>query len=120
MMSVIQHLRAGMKVSEIGRVMELEARKHGYKVVRNLCSHGIGKSLHEKPYEILPYFNPRATTVLKEGQVITVEPFLSTGADFVEQQADGWTLSVADNSRVAQYEHTIVVTKGEPVILTSA
>ncbi|UQZ36254.1 type I methionyl aminopeptidase [Paenibacillus sp. PK3_47] len=118
MMSVINHLRAGMKVNEIGRVMELEARKRGYKVVRNLCSHGIGKSLHEKPFEILPYYNPRAGAVLKEGQVITVEPFLSTGADFVEQQPDGWTLSVADNSRVAQYEHTIVVTKGKPVILT--
>lgn len=120
MMSVINHLRAGMKVNEIGRVMESEARKRGYKVVRNLCSHGIGKSLHEKPFEILPFYNPRVTTVLKEGQVITIEPFLSTGADFVEQQSDGWTLSVSDNSRVAQYEHTIVVTKGQPIILTSA
>jgi methionyl aminopeptidase len=120
MMSVINHLRAGMKVNEIGRVMEMEARKRGYKVIRNLCSHGIGKSLHEKPHEILPYYNPRITTVLKENQVITVEPFLSTGADYVEQQSDGWTLSVADNSRVAQYEHTIIVTKGKPIILTSA
>ncbi|OKP95512.1 type I methionyl aminopeptidase [Paenibacillus sp. P46E] len=120
MMSVINHLRAGMKVNEIGRMMELEARKRGYKVVRNLCSHGIGRSLHEKPFEILPFYNPRVTTVLQEGQVITVEPFLSTGTDFVEQQSDGWTLSVKDSSRVAQYEHTIVVTKGKPIILTSA
>lgn len=120
MMSVINHLRAGMKVNEIGRMMELEAHKRGYKVVRNLCSHGIGRSLHEKPFEILPFYNPRVTTVLQEGQVITVEPFLSTGTDFVEQQSDGWTLSVKDSSRVAQYEHTIVVTKGKPIILTSA
>ncbi|OME06825.1 type I methionyl aminopeptidase [Paenibacillus odorifer] len=120
MMSVINHLRAGMKVNEIGRMMELEARKRGYRVVRNLCSHGIGKSLHEKPFEILPFYNPRVTTVLKEGQVITIEPFLSTGADYVEQQSDGWTLSVVDNGRVAQFEHTIIVTKGEPVILTKA
>lgn len=119
MMSVIHHLRAGMKVNEIGRVMELEARKHGYKVVRNLCSHGIGKSLHEKPFEILPFYNSRVHTVLKEGQVITVEPFLSTGAEYVDQQADGWTLSVADNSRVAQFEHTIIITKDAPIILTS-
>jgi methionyl aminopeptidase len=120
MMNVINHLRAGMKVNEIGRVMEQEARKRGYKVIRNLCSHGIGKSLHEKPEEILPFYNPRITTVLKEGQVLTVEPFLSTGADYVDQQADGWTLSVADDSLVAQYEHTIIVTKGEPIILTKA
>ncbi|CAM4479392.1 type I methionyl aminopeptidase [Paenibacillus typhae] len=120
MMSVINHLRAGMKVNEIGRVMELEAGKRGYKVIRNLCSHGIGKALHEKPFEILPFYNPRVTTVLKEGQVITVEPFLSTGDDFAEQQSDGWTLSVKGGSRVAQFEHTIIVTKGKPIILTSA
>lgn len=120
MMNVINHLRAGMKVNEIGRMMEMEARKRGYKVIRNLCSHGIGKSLHEKPFEILPFYNPRETTVLKEGQVITVEPFLSTGADFAEQQSDGWTLSVKGGSRVAQFEHTIIVTKGKPIILTSA
>ncbi|OBZ14606.1 type I methionyl aminopeptidase [Bacillus sp. FJAT-27264] len=120
MMSVINHLRAGMKVNEIGRVMESEARKRGYRVIRNLCSHGIGKSLHDKPNEILPYYEPRITTVLKEGQVLTVEPFLSTGVEYVDPQADGWTLSVADDSRVAQYEHTIIVTKGEPVILTHA
>ncbi|WP_150268725.1 type I methionyl aminopeptidase [Paenibacillus tepidiphilus] len=120
MMSVIRHLRSGMKVSEIGRVMELEANRRGYKVVRNLCSHGIGRALHERPFEILPFYHPRSTEVLQEGQVITIEPFLSTGAVFVEQQADGWTLSVEDHSRVAQYEHTIIVTSGEPVILTSA
>ncbi|MFF2907339.1 type I methionyl aminopeptidase [Paenibacillus sp. NPDC057934] len=120
MMSVINHLRAGMKVNEIGRVMESEARKRGYRVIRNLCSHGIGKSLHDKPNEILPYYEPRITTVLKDGQVLTVEPFLSTGVEYVDPQADGWTLSVADDSRVAQYEHTIIVTKGEPVILTRA
>ncbi|WP_151734838.1 type I methionyl aminopeptidase [Paenibacillus tengchongensis] len=120
MMSVINHLRSGMKVSEIGRVMELEAGRRGYKVVRNLCSHGIGRALHERPFEILPFYHPRSTEVLQEGQVITVEPFLSTGTSFVEQQADGWTLSVEDNSRVAQYEHTIIVTSGEPIILTSA
>ncbi|NGM83417.1 type I methionyl aminopeptidase [Paenibacillus sp. 7124] len=120
MMSVISHLRAGMRVNEIGRVMELEARKRGYKVVRNLCSHGIGKTLHDKPHEILPYFSPRETTVLKPNQVITIEPFLTTGAEFVDQEADGWTLTVPDNSRVAQFEHTIIVTKGRPVILTGA
>ncbi|KGE16583.1 type I methionyl aminopeptidase [Paenibacillus wynnii] len=120
MMSVINHLRAGMKVNEIGRVMEREARERGYNIVRNLCSHGIGKSLHEKPFEILPYYNSRDNAVLKEGQVITIEPFLSTGEDYVQQQSDGWTLSVADNSRVAQFEHTIIVTKDAPIILTSA
>ncbi|KAA9003958.1 type I methionyl aminopeptidase [Paenibacillus spiritus] len=120
MMAVIMSLRAGMKVNEIGRRMELEASKRGYQVIRNLCSHGIGKSLHDKPHEILPFYEPRITTVLKEGQVITVEPFLSTGAQYVDQQSDGWTLTVPDNSRVAQFEHTIIVTSGEPIILTSA
>lgn len=120
MLAVISHLRAGMKVNEIGRMMESEAKRHGYKVVRNLCSHGIGKSLHEQPHEILPFFDPRQNGILKEGQVITVEPFLSTGAVIADQQRDGWTLSVGKESRVAQYEHTIIVTKDEPIILTSA
>ncbi|AIQ63656.1 Methionine aminopeptidase 2 [compost metagenome] len=118
MLAVISHLRAGMRVNEIGKAMEMEARRRGYRVVRNLCSHGIGKSLHDKPHEILPYFNPRETTVLKPNQVITIEPFLSTGAEYVDQQSDGWTLTVPDNSRVAQFEHTIIVTKGRPIILT--
>lgn len=119
MMKVISQLQAGTKLNEIGRIIEQEAKKGGYKVIRNLCSHGIGRALHEEPVQILPVYDETETRVLHEGLVITVEPFLSTGADYVVEQPDGWTLSVPDNSYVAQFEHTIMITRDEPVIFTS-
>ncbi len=120
MMKVISNITHGTKLNEIGRIIEREARKGGYKVIKNLCSHGIGRSLHEEPQQILHVYNPDEKYVLHEGQVITIEPFLSSSADYVVEQADGWTLSVQDASFVAQHEHTIIVTKGAPIITTVA
>lgn len=120
MMKIVSSLKVGMKVNEIGLMIQTEARKGGYHVIRNLCSHGIGKSLHEAPTEILPVYDKRDKRILKEGQVITIEPFLSTGADFVVEQPDGWTLRVPDQSFVAQHEHTIIITKNQPIIVTVA
>lgn len=119
MMKVISSLKDGVKLNEIGRIMESEAKKGGFQVIRNLCSHGIGKSLHETPQEILPFYNKHDKRVLKDGMVITIEPFLSTGARYADEQADGWTLRVPDNSFVAQHEHTIIITKDQPIILTA-
>ncbi|TFE23362.1 type I methionyl aminopeptidase [Cohnella luojiensis] len=119
MMKAISGLKAGVKLNEVGRIIQGEARKGGYKVVENLCSHGVGRSLHEEPYEILPYYEQRDRRVLKAGQVITIEPFLSTGATYVMEQADGWTLTVPDRSRVAQHEHTIIITNHKPIIVTA-
>jgi len=119
MMKVISSLKHGVKLNEIGRLIESEAKKGGYNVISNLCSHGIGKALHEAPQEILPVYNKHDKRVLKEGMVITIEPFLSTGAGYVVEQADGWTLCVPDNSFVAQHEHTIIITKNQPMILTA-
>lgn len=100
-------------------VREDEAEKGGYKVVKNLCSHGVGRSIHESP-EILPFYNKHDKRILKEGLVITIEPFLSTNAEYVVEQKDGWTLSVPNNSLVAQHEHTIIITKNQPIIVTVA
>ncbi|MBB6673963.1 type I methionyl aminopeptidase [Cohnella nanjingensis] len=120
MMKVISSLHHGVKLNEIGRMMENEAAKGGYRVIQNLCSHGIGKSLHEAPKNILPVYDKHDKRVLKEGMVITIEPFLSTGADYVVERSDGWTLCVPDNSYVAQHEHTIIITKNQPIIVTAA
>jgi methionyl aminopeptidase len=118
MMKVISSLKHGVKLNEIGRIIEEEAEKGGYKVIRNLCSHGVGRAIHEKP-EILPVYNKHDHRILKEGLVITIEPFLSTGAEYVIEQPDGWTLSIPDGF-VAQHEHTIIITKDRPIILTVA
>ncbi len=120
MMKVISSLRHGVKLNEIGRIIQSEARKSGYKVIMNLCSHGIGRSLHETPNDILPYYNKDDKRVLKEGMVITIEPFLSTGAEYAVESPDGWTLSVPDNSFCAQHEHTIIITRDQPIITTVA
>ncbi|RAV12938.1 type I methionyl aminopeptidase [Paenibacillus contaminans] len=119
MMQVISQLRAGVKLNLVGKIIQAEARKGGYRVIQNLCSHGIGRALHEEPDQILPVFDPTDRRVLKEGQVLTIEPFLSTGANFAVEQADGWTLSVPDQSYAAQHEHTIIITKKEPIIVTT-
>jgi methionyl aminopeptidase len=111
--------RADRPLDVIGTTIEREARKRGYKVIENLCSHGVGRALHEEPKEILPFSHPGERRRLTEGLVITIEPFVSTGPRFVHETGDGWTLAVDKKHFVAQFEHTIVITKGEPIVLTA-
>lgn len=119
MMKVIKKLRHGVRLNEVGRTIEQEAAKGGYSVVRNLCSHGIGRGLHEYPKEIEPVFNKHDKRQLKEGLVITIEPFLSTGPDYVVGMPDGWTLVLPERGYVAQYEHTIIIRKDDEPIITT-
>ncbi|MDR6550306.1 type I methionyl aminopeptidase [Paenibacillus qinlingensis] len=120
MMKVISSLTHGVRLNEIGRMIQTEAEKGGYAVIKNLCSHGVGKSLHEAPTDILPFYNKHDKRVLKEGVVITIEPFLSTGADYVVEQSDGWTLCLPYGGFAAQHEHTIIITKKQTIIVTVA
>lgn len=111
--------RAGRPLRHIGRAVERRARRHGYRVVADLCGHGVGRHIHEEPS--VPGVEDRFDrTVLWEGLVIAVEPFLSTRATSVVTDADGWTLRTPDGSVTAQFEHTIVVTRGEPLVLTAS
>lgn len=115
----LQQARPGNRVNQIGRAIERRARRHGFFAVANLGGHGIGRFIHEAP-EVANTFDRRDRTVMHEGMVLAIEPFLSTGATWVHERADGWTLGANDNSRCAQYEHTIVVQNGQPLILTAA
>jgi methionyl aminopeptidase len=119
MMKVIGSLRHGVKINEIGKIIQQEAKRGGYSVISDLCSHGVGRAVHEWP-QIPPVYNKHDPRTLKAGLVITIEPFLSTGADYVVEQADGWTLRTPDRSFAAQHEHTIIITKDKPIILTVA
>lgn len=110
--------KAGNPLNGIGRTVENEARKRGYNVIYDLTGHGIGRKLHEEPKEIFNFYNPRDQRLLHEGLVLAVEPFLTTGVGRVTEMRDGWSLRTADNAIAAQFEHTIVVTKDEPIILT--
>lgn len=117
--NAIRLLRHGAPFNILGRVFEQSARRNKYKVIRNLCSHGIGRSLHEEPSELLGFYDRFDRRKFHHGQVITVEPFMSTATNWVEEASDGWTLLNTPGGRSAQFEHTVVILKGrEPEILT--
>lgn len=115
--SALKEVKAGVKVNAIGKAIEKVAKGARHTVIRNLGSHGVGKSLHEAPEFIAGFYDPNDNRVLNEGTVITIEPFISNGAHEVEDVGDGWTLA-NPGYFTAQYEHTLVVTKDGPILLT--
>jgi methionyl aminopeptidase len=111
--------RAGNRVYDIGRAVEREVRGSGFAVMRQLCGHGVGRTIHEEPC-VPNYFDNRHRSKLTEGLVITIEPIIAAGSGREHLLEDGWTIGTVDQSFSAHYEHTIVITRGEPVILTAA
>ena len=111
--------RAGNRVYEIGREVEREVRRSGYSVIRELCGHGVGRTIHEQPS--VPNFPDRAARArLTEGLVITIEPVIAAGNGRARLEKDGWTFRTEDGSLAAHYEHTVVITRAEPILLTVA
>jgi methionyl aminopeptidase len=111
--------RAGFRISEIGRAVEREVRRSGFAVIRDLGGHGIGRTIHEPP-SVPNHPDPGANQVLTEGLVITVEPIIAAGSGRAVLAEDGWTVVTADRLPSAHYEHTLIVTKGAPILLTAA
>jgi methionyl aminopeptidase len=111
--------RAGTRVNEIGRAVEGEVRRHGFTVVRGLSGHGVGRTIHEEP-SVPNEYDPRQKDVLTEGLVVTIEPMISAGSAEPIEDRDGWTIRTKDGSLSAHHEHTIMITRREPVIFTSA
>jgi methionyl aminopeptidase len=114
----MKQARAGQPLNGIGAAIERTAKAYGFKVIENLASHGVGRALHEEPEHIPGYFDPADRRMLKEGMVITIEPFLSTRSRVVTETADGWTLAGAPGNLSAQYEHTMIITRGDPIVVT--
>jgi methionyl aminopeptidase len=115
----IKAVRPGRPISVIGRVIESYARRFGYGVVREFTGHGIGTSFHSGL--VVPHFDdPRSDTVIEGGMTFTIEPMLNLGTPEWEMWDDGWTVVTRDRKRSAQFEHTLLVTEGEPEILTTA
>lgn len=114
----VSEARAGVKINRIGKAIQSVAKKHRFKIIRNLAGHGIGRSLHEKPEGIVGYYDHGDARTLSAGQVIAIEPFLSTKSTHVDEGQDGWTLIGHRANLSAQYEHTIIVTNGAPIIAT--
>jgi methionyl aminopeptidase len=114
----MKQARAGQPINAIGAAIERTAKAYGFKIIENLGSHGVGRAPHEEPEHIAGYFDPSDRRTLKEGMVITIEPFLSTKSRTVTETADGWTLAGVAGNLSAQYEHTMIITRGEPIVVT--
>ena len=114
----IHNIKGGVRISEIGHLIETEAKKRGYKVIKNLTGHGIGRSLHEAPGEIANFRDRFNITRFKKNSVVAIETFISTRSTYAETLSDGWTMVGDKGGFMAQHEHTIVVTDGTPIILT--
>ena len=114
----IYKIRGGVKIADIGGLIHSEAKKSGYTVIKNLCGHGIGKGLHEEPGNILNYRDRLDRQRFKKNSAIAVETFISTRSTIAQDNGDGWTLVGDKGGFVCQHEHTLIVTEGEPLILT--
>ena len=114
--AAINKMRAGNTLNDVGGAIEDVAKEYKLGIVRQYGGHGVGRNMHEEPF----VFNFRAgdTTILKPGMTIAIEPMLNLGADDVYEHNDGWTVSTVDKMDSAHFEHTVLVTEDEPVILT--
>lgn len=115
----LKEARAGNRVYQIGRAVDREVRRNGFTVLKELCGHGVGRAIHEEP-TIPNYYDPRFRQRLTEGLVITIEPIIAAGGAGARLEDDSWTIRTSDGSLAAHYEHTLVITDGEPVLLTAA
>lgn len=114
----INNIRGGVRIADIGYLMETEAKKRGFKVIKNLGGHGIGSRLHEEPGDLLNYKNRFDTRRFKKNSVVAIETFITTTSTLATTLADGWTMAGNKGGFMAQHEHTIVITDDKPMVLT--
>lgn len=113
----IKYAREGNHLFEISAAIDRHAKAYGYGVVRELCGHGIGTALHEEP-EIPNFTLARKGMRLQAGMTLAVEPMINMGSEKVRWLGDGWTVVTKDGSLSAHYENTVLVTEGDPKLLT--
>ncbi|MFA6150561.1 MAG: type I methionyl aminopeptidase [Chitinophagaceae bacterium] len=118
LLKAINNIKGGVKIADIGHLIETEAKKRGYRVIKNLTGHGVGRSLHEEPNEIANYRDRFNLSRFKKNSVVAIETFISTNSTYAETLKDGWTMVGNRGGFMAQHEHTIVVTDGKPIVLT--
>ena len=109
---------ADVRISELGRAVETEVERWGHSVLRDMCGHGVGRALHEKP-TVPNFFSPFTPGRLEEGLVIALEPIISESPTPVIEGEDGWTIRTATGCLAAHYEHTIMIGEGRAEVLTS-
>lgn len=119
LIKAIQSIKTGTLISHVGHIIETESKKLGFKVIKNLAGHGVGRSLHEDPQDILNYRDRWNKKKFKKNSTVAIETFISTKSNNTITKKDKWTLIGNRGGFTAQHEHTIVVTDSEPIILTT-
>ena len=115
----LKFAREGYRLSDISHAVQEYVESHGYSVVREYVGHGIGRRMHESP-EVPNFGIPGLGPRLLRGMTIAVEPMVNAGSAAIRQMSDGWTVKTADGKNAAHYENTILITDGEPELLTDA
>lgn len=114
----INNIKGGVRILDIGHLIETEAKRRGFKTIKNLTGHGIGRSLHEEPSEIANFKDRFNLTRFKKNSVVAIETFISTHSTYAVTLNDGWTMVGNKGGYMAQHEHTIVVTDNKALVLT--
>lgn len=117
-LSAMKAARHGARLSVVGDAVEAVAKKNGFKIIHGLNGHGVGRWIHEEPTIPNRKYRDRGQTFQK-GMVVTIEPFLTTKSEHYIEDSDGWTLRLSDGGHGAQFEHSFVVTDGDPIVLTA-
>ena len=115
----LKFAREGYRLSDISHAVQEYVESHGYSVVREYVGHGIGRRMHESP-EVPNFGSPGHGPRLLRGMTIAVEPMVNAGSAAIRQMSDGWTVKTADGKNAAHYENTILITDGDPELLTDA
>jgi len=114
----IDIVKPGVRLGDIGHVIQAHAETHNYSIVREYCGHGIGRVFHEDP-QVLHYGTPGTGLIIQEGMTFTIEPMLNAGSRYTKlSKSDGWTVTTKDRRLSAQWEHTLAVTRSGCEILT--
>jgi methionyl aminopeptidase len=108
---------AGKRVTDISRAVQNYVESNGYSIVREFVGHGVGRTVHEEP-QVPNFVDPRSNQKLRAGMTLAIEPMVNAGQPGVKQLKDGWTVVTQDGSLSAHFEHTVLITDGEPEILT--
>jgi methionyl aminopeptidase len=115
----IEQCRVGNRLSDISHAIQVTTEEQGFSVVRSLVGHGVGRSMHEEP-QIPNYGEPGRGPLLAEGMTFAIEPMITAGGPDVVLHDDEWSISSADESLAAHFEHTVAITADGPRILTAA
>ena len=114
----IQNAKEGHRLFDISAAIQTYVESHGYSIVREYVGHGVGARMHESP-EIPNYGHPGRGPRLLRGMTLAIEPMVNAGSAAIQQLSDGWTVKTLDGKWAAHYENTILITDGEPEILTA-